>query len=776
MTNGARPWRLINHMRSSTARARRMTSYILSACSSLKPSDWWRLGPPFASICAALRAILLNVDRDAVDGQGGLLDGFRDGRMGSDARPDLEGCRLEELGQRGLGNELGGIRAEDEDADQFVRVRVADDLHEALGLTEDHALGIARQREFPDLDVQSLVARLLFRQSETRHLRVAVGRSRDSVVVERFGVLARDVLHDVLAFVIRDVRQQEVADDVARGVHIGVPGAVVFVGFDVALLELDVQLLQAEAIGDAFATDRDQHPLRRDGLDLRAGLDRDRHLPIGLLQAVRLDLRPGQNLDATFAEDFRQLRTHLGILEREQGRQELDEGHVHPVAVVDAGKLGPDRAGTDDHDRLRHLVEVDRVVAVDHAIAVHRKSGQGLGSRSGRHHQVLGVHHLAAVLDRHRVLGLDDALALEHGYLVLLQQELDTAPELVDHRLLALQDRRPIDLEAVSFQAEGGGGVDLVRQLRGMKERLGRDATPVQAGASDLLLLDDRNFEPELGSTNSADIPGGATADDGDIERFIRHTSRLYPPFGGWLGLQHRQRRRQLEVLGEVVRRLVYGVFVLGVGQRHRLVRRDPALFDRVAIGRQPLGNRQVQVAIAKEKVLLYRALAEGLDPDQLAAVTVLDRAGRDLRGARRVLVDEDHQRIRVRVAVAGHLAHVFLAATFDQDGGRPAADELADDFVGLVDVSTRVVAQVEQDHVDRPLQVVRQRLVELGPRSGAEFEDADIEHPVVEDMGGDAGDVDFLARQIESQRLAVATHLDLDLRVRDAADLVDSR
>src|SRR5437899_5761155 len=66
-----------------------------------------------------------------------------------------------------------------------------------------------------------------------------------------------------------------------------------------------------------------------------------------------------------------------------------------------------------------------------------------------------------------------------------------------------------------------------------MQERLGRDAAAMQAGPAHFLLLDNRNLEPELGSTDSADISGGATADDGDVERLIRHTSRLYPPFSG---------------------------------------------------------------------------------------------------------------------------------------------------------------------------------------------------------------------------------------------------
>src|ERR1700738_1642346 len=70
-------------------------------------------------------------------------------------------------------------------------------------------------------------------------------------------------------------------------------------------------------------------------------------------------------------------------------------------------------------------------------------------------------------------------------------------------------------------------------QLGGVQKGLRRDAAAVEAGTADLLLLDDGDFEPELGSTDGADISGGATADDGYVERLIGHTSRLYPPLGG---------------------------------------------------------------------------------------------------------------------------------------------------------------------------------------------------------------------------------------------------
>src|SRR5256714_4881996 len=245
-------------------------------------------------------------------------------------------------------------------------------------------------------------------------------------------------------------------------------------------------------------------------------------------------------------------------------------------------------------------------------------------------------------------------------------------------------------------------------------------------------------------------------------------------PLAGCLSLQQRQRRPQLEVLGEVIRRLFNGVFVLGAGQGHRLVRRDPGLFNRVALGCQPVGDGEVQVAITEDEILLHRPFAEGLDSHQRAAPVVLDGAGRNLRGARRILVEQHHQLVGEGAARPGDVLLRFLAASLHQDGTRPAVDELADHVVGGVDVATRVVPQVEQHQVDRSLQVVLQRIVELGRGPVAELEDPDVEHAVVKDLGGDARHVDLLARQVEVQRLAVAVDQDLDLGVRFASTVID--
>src|ERR1700724_2877872 len=134
-------------------------------------------------------------------------------------------------------------------------------------------------------------------------------------------------------------------------------------------------------------------------------------------------------------------------------------------------------------------------------------------------------------------------------------------------------------------------------------------------------------------------------------------------PLAGCLSLQHRQRRRQLEVLGEVIGRLFHGVFVLGTGQGHRLVGRDPGLFDRVVIGCQPDGDRQMKVAVPEREILLDGTLAEGLDAHELGPTMVFDGARGNLRRARGIFVEQHDELVGEGATAAGDLLHILLAA-----------------------------------------------------------------------------------------------------------------
>src|SRR5207253_9872773 len=102
------------------------------------------------------------------------------------------------------------------------------------------------------------------------------------------------------------MRQQEVSDHIARRIDARMAGAVVLVGLDEALLDLDVELLQAETLGDALPSDRDQKPFTFQRLRLLPNLGVYLDRAVGSFQAVRLHLGSVQYLDPPLGETRRQ--------------------------------------------------------------------------------------------------------------------------------------------------------------------------------------------------------------------------------------------------------------------------------------------------------------------------------------------------------------------------------------------------------------------------------------------------------------------------------------
>ena len=71
------------------------------------------------------------------------------------------------------------------------------------------------------------------------------------------------------------------------------------------------------------------------------------------------------------------------------------------------------------------------------------------------------------------------------------------------------------DHDAVHGEVVAG----LLEQVRGLQQRLGRDAADVEAGAAQRrVLLDDRHLQAELGGADRRHIAAGAGADHDEVE------------------------------------------------------------------------------------------------------------------------------------------------------------------------------------------------------------------------------------------------------------------
>ena len=281
-------------------------------------------------------------------------------------------------------------------------------------------------------------------------------------------------------------------------------------------------MLEAEAFRVGHAADGDEHHIGLDGLRRAAGggLEGERRALAGVLHLR--DLGAELELEALLAEDALEVLGDLPVHAGQDAVEILDHGHLGAEAAPHGAELQADHAGADDHEALRHALELERAGGGDHDLLVDLDARQAGHVRARGDDDVLRLEHLVrAVLGRHLDLaGGGDARGAEEGIdLVLLEQELDALDVAVDALLLEGLHRLEIERRRANADAEAGEMIArLLEHVRGMQQGLRRNAADVEAGAAmGLALLDDGGLEAELGGPDGADIAAGAGADDDEI-------------------------------------------------------------------------------------------------------------------------------------------------------------------------------------------------------------------------------------------------------------------
>src|SRR4029079_12970322 len=145
--------------------------------------------------------------------------------------------------------------------------------------------------------VAVLLARLGLGQADAGDLRVGVDRARHAAVVDD-GLVAHRILSRDLALAEGGVGELPVAGAVADGIDVRLGGAAVLVGGDArALVELDADLLQAEAFDERAASGGDEHQV---ALDRLVAVVLDAQPVAGVLDAVAAGVEV--HVDAALAE------------------------------------------------------------------------------------------------------------------------------------------------------------------------------------------------------------------------------------------------------------------------------------------------------------------------------------------------------------------------------------------------------------------------------------------------------------------------------------------
>ncbi len=115
-------------------------------------------------------------------------------------------------------------------------------------------------------------------------------------------------------------------------------------------------------------------------------------------------------------------------------------------------------------------------------------------------------------------------------HLPLLQQPLQPAPQLVDNLLLASLAVGELHRRLLHPDAELLGPGHGAEHRRRFEELLSGDASSVQAGAADFLLLDHRNPQAGQAAPQRRRIAGRSAADNHYIERLGRRNHLLDQP------------------------------------------------------------------------------------------------------------------------------------------------------------------------------------------------------------------------------------------------------
>src|SRR5829696_8868441 len=443
----------------------------------------------------------------------GLADGFGQGRVGVDELGDVDRQGLPVVDQHRLGDQVGDPGPDQVDPEHRA-VLGGNDLDHAPQAV-DQALGGGVERELVDDHLVALLLGLGLGQADRRHLGGGEGDPRDAGVVDRRRALAGDRLGDQHALGEGGVgqgqrrRRQQVAERV-HALDVGLQG-VPALGDHEAAVQLDPDVLVAEVLDHRAATGGDQQQLGRHlrGLALGVG-HRHRDLLVGDLGVLQLGL--DHRGDAALLERPGQLALAVGVLQRDQAGQDLDDGHLGPHGAPEGGELDPDRPGPEHDHRLGQVVELQGVVGADHPLAVDLQARDRLGLGPGGQHQGPLRGQLAGPLDLHSARAGDPAAAAHDGDAVLLQVALEALDVLGDDVLAVGHRGRVVDrldrgLDAPALRRL----VDTVHHLGRVQQRLGRDAAPVEAGAAAaVLLLDHGDLEAEAGRADRGRVPAGA--------------------------------------------------------------------------------------------------------------------------------------------------------------------------------------------------------------------------------------------------------------------------
>src|SRR4029079_14665482 len=342
--------------------------------------------------------------------------------------------------------------------------------------------------------------------------------------------VARDGVDRGEALMAGRVGEPKPADDVSDGVDVWLLGPHPAVDLDHPAIGLDLGRLETDVLDVGGAAGGHEHQLGAElGWFLALWADHQADAVVVGGHGCGVESRVGHDGHPALGEVALDDLADVDVIERDDLGQVLDQGHLRAQVVEHAGELAADRARADDDDVLRQGIHLQDVVAGDDPNPVRGQTGQRLHAGTRGEDDVGRVQGALATAARGPVIAgladLDLARAVEPaatwdpGDLVLVDERLEPGPQAFDDGVAPGGHRRVVDRRLTGEdQAVVLGVVDPVREVRRFEERLGRDATAMEARATDLVVVDEGDLEPELTGAEGRRVTAGPRAEHDEIE------------------------------------------------------------------------------------------------------------------------------------------------------------------------------------------------------------------------------------------------------------------
>ena len=199
--------------------------------------------------------------------------------------------------------------------------------------------------------------------------------------------------------------------------------------------------------------------------------------------------------------------------------------HLGAEARVGRGDLGARRAGADDGERLRQLLERPRLLGADHAAAELACRGSACGTEPVARMIVLrGLVSPSSPTRDVAVAGRATPSPSMTSILFFLNRPRDAAGQRLDDLRAALADGAEVDRRGSATVMPNSSASSISDEDVGdAQHRLGGDAGVVQAAPADRVLLDHRGLHAELGGADRGDVAARPGADDDAVVGALGH-------------------------------------------------------------------------------------------------------------------------------------------------------------------------------------------------------------------------------------------------------------